>query len=518
MTDPPLIEIRGISKRFGGVLALARIELEIHAGEIHGLVGENGAGKSTLGKIVAGVIRPDEGELRVAGQAVSYHSPRDALRDGVTIVEQELALVPAMTVAENVVLGLPRKGQLGNSRRVRRYVAGLNEEFSLHLRVDAFVEGLSVGDQQKVEVLRALVRGARVIVMDEPTGRLSDTEAANLLDIMRRLSEGGTTIIYVSHFLEEVLSVASRVTVLRNGELIRTAQADEETQETLVRAMLGRDASLTFPEKRPPEPDTPVVLSVRELAGGDVIPVSGISFDVRAGEIVGLAGLVGSGRSEVAKILFAAERRTGGTVELEGRMLQARSPRAAIRRGIALVPENRKEQGLLLRLAVGTNVTLPHLGELTRANVVARRAETRETSAILKRLDVKPANPSVRTQGLSGGNQQKALFAKWLLRPPRVLVADEPTRGVDVGAKFAIYQLLDSLAAEGMAILLISSELEEILGLCHRVVVMHRGRVMAELAGDEITEEAVMRLAFGGDGDRTNGPAEAATEERESDG
>jgi len=494
------VDIRDISKRFGGVEALIDIDLVVERGSIHGLVGENGAGKSTLGKIIVGALRPDKGKIVVDGQLVQYATPRDALADGITMIHQEIALVPKLSVLQNVFLGIEsrRSGTIHN-RDMRRRFEELIDRSHFDLSPDVPVAKLSVADQKKVEILKAVARNARLIVMDEPTAALPDDETARLIEIVRGLRDAGTTIVYISHFLEEVLNVADTVTVLRNGELIRTAPTRDETPESLVMAMLGRSVSLTFPPKKFPQPDAPVVFSVRNLTRRGRI--EDISFDIRAGEIVGLAGLIGSGRSEVARAIFGADWRDSGEIEIDGQPVKVNSPGEAVGAGIAMLPESRKDQGLLMSELIGHNVSLPHLASISRGLVVEAGRELRETAALLKELDVRPPRPMVRVDSLSGGNQQKVLFAKWLFRRPRLLIADEPTHGVDVGAKRAIYQLLTSLAQEGLAVLLISSELEEVLGLAHRVLVMRLGRIAAELADSPddhstLTGDAVMRAAF----------------------
>jgi ABC-type sugar transport system ATPase subunit len=481
-----LLEARAISKRFGGTQALSGVDLSLQAGEVHCLVGENGAGKSTLGKVVAGVVAPDAGTLTLDGRKVGFRAPRDALATGIAIVEQELALVPAMTVEENV--------RLGQRRVSRRAVQQLNDECSLDLDLDVRVEGLPVAEQQKVELLRALARRARIVVMDEPTARLAGPEARNLRDIVRRLADRGTAVVYVSHFLEEVLDVGDRITVLRNGAVVRSGATAGQTADDLVAAMLGRAAVLSFPAKRPPQEDASDVLSVRGLSGLD--QVHDVSLNVRRGEIVGLAGLVGSGRTEVARLIFGADRRSAGAVELEGRPVSCSSPHRAIGDGIAYLPESRKDLGLFLRMSVQENVTLSALDGVCRLGMVSGRRERAAGATMLQRIGVQPPDPALAVGTLSGGNQQKVLFAKWLWPQPRLLIADEPTRGVDIGAKFAIYKLLAELAADGLAVLLISSELEEVVGLCHRVVVMARGRPVATFAGDEITEDRILHAAF----------------------
>ena len=495
MSTTAHIELHNVGKRFDAVVALANAYLTIERGTIHALVGENGAGKSTLGKIISGVIRPDQGEVIVNGRRVHYTAPYDALADGITMISQELTLVPKLGVMENVFLGMEsqRVGVLQRDEMRQRYES-LTARSGFSVPTDRLVAKMRVADQKKVEILRSIARNAQLIVMDEPTAALSAEEAEKLFDIVRLLRDAGTTIVFVSHFLEQVLSLADTVTVLRNGIVVRTSPAREETPESLVTAMLGRAMTLAFPPKIQPAPDAPVVFSVEGLARVGLI--ENVSLNIRAGEIVGLAGLVGSGRSEVARAIFGADRRDQGVIKINGREVQIGSPADAIRAGIVLLPESRKLQGLIMRLEVGHNVTLPHLGTLSRATLIRGRQEHRETRDLLADLDVRPPEPRVKLTSLSGGNQQKVLFAKWLFRRPLILIADEPTCGVDVGAKQAIYGLLNSLAEQGMGVLLISSEIEEVLGLAHRVYAMRQGRVVAELTGSSLTEDAVMRAIF----------------------
>jgi simple sugar transport system ATP-binding protein/ribose transport system ATP-binding protein len=353
---------------------------------------------------------------------------------------------------------------------------------------------LAVADQQKVEILRAMAREARLFVMDEPTSALTTDESGRLFELIRSLRDRGATIVYVSHFLPEVLALADAVKVLRDGRLVQTTPAAEQTPQRLVTAMLGRPLDLTFPDKAAPPADAPIVLSVRGLSRPPALQEA--SFDIRAGEIVGLAGLIGSGRTEVARALFGADRKSAGTVEVDGVALNARSPRAAIRRGLVMLPEDRKRQGLVMLRSIVENVTLPHLGDVSNAGVVEPRTERKRTSALIERLDVRTRSHAASVNTLSGGNQQKVLFAKWLFRQPKVFLLDEPTRGVDVGAKLAIYELIHSLAAQGMGVLLISSEHEEVLGLAHRVLVMRAGRIVAEFDQHAMSEEAVLHAAF----------------------
>jgi rhamnose transport system ATP-binding protein len=491
----PLVEARGISKRFGGVQALDDVSITILAGEVHGLVGENGAGKSTLAKVIGGVHRPDAGELLVDGQPVSFHAPRDALDSGIATIAQEIALVPARTVLENVLLGIESNSAgVVRTRELRKRFDELNERTGFGLDPLAVVRTLRTAEQQKVEILRAIAREARLLLMDEPTAALTRDETDRLLDTVRALAAGGTAIVLVSHYLEEVLSVCDTVTSMRNGRLVRTAPASEETPEKLVSAMIGRDMSLEFPAKVQPPADAPVVLEVRGLTRGR--DLQDVSLTVRAGEIVGLAGLVGSGRTEVARAIFGADHLDSGEIVFEGKPVTVKSPRQAARLGIAMLPESRKEQGLFMIRPVRENISIVDVRAISRIGVVERRNEGRRTGALADELDVRTSSQEAMVTTLSGGNQQKVLFAKWLFRRPKLLIADEPTRGVDVGAKRQIYELLIGLAEEGMAILLISSEIEEVLGLSHRVLVMRTGRIVEEFVGDAATDEAVMTAAF----------------------
>ena len=491
----PHVELVDIGKRFSGVQALQGITFSIATGTVHALVGENGAGKSTLGRIIAGAHAPDGGTMTVNGTPVRYHSPRDALADGVTMIAQELTLVPLRSVIENVFLG-NETGRLGVviTHPMRERYAELCERAGFDLPADAPIGSLRIADQQKVEILRALARDTKLVVMDEPTAALTSDESARLLEIVRGLRTAGTTIVYVSHFLPEVLSIADTVTVLRDGRVVHTKPAATETPATVVTAMLGRPMEMTFPDKVYPPDDAETILSVRGLTRQPAF--EDISFDVRAGEIVGLAGLIGSGRTEVARAIFGADRLESGEVTLGGELLKIRSPRGAIRAGIAMLPESRKDQGLHMSSSIVRNVSLAHLDEITRAGVVLTRPERRRVEVLTKRVDVRASRLGAWVSTLSGGNQQKVLFAKWLFKSPRVLLADEPTRGVDVGAKRAIYQLIQTLAAEGLAVVLISSELEEVLGLAHRIIVIRSGRLVAEFDGRTATENDVLHAAF----------------------
>jgi simple sugar transport system ATP-binding protein/ribose transport system ATP-binding protein len=490
----PHIETRGLSKSFGGTRALSDASISVRVGSVHALVGENGAGKSTLGKIIAGVLAPDDGQLLVRGAPVSFRSPREALERGIATIGQEPSVVPHLTVAENVLLGAePRSLGTVRRRALRKRFEVLVAAAGFDLRGDVPAGALSVAGQQEVEILRALVRSAEVVIMDEPTAALSAAETAHLHEIVRSLAAQGKTILLISHFLREVLELADTVTVLRDGEVVRSGPTEVESEESLIEAMLGQPQGSTFPPKQLPRPDARILLAAE---GVQASGIGEIDLVIRAGEIVGLAGLVGAGRSELGQTIFGARKMHGGTIELNGAPLTG-GPRKRLRAGVALIPESRKDDGLFPDRPVFENASLASLGDLTRLGVVTRRREQHVTREILARCDVRARSNRLPVRQLSGGNQQKVLLARMLLCEPKLVIADEPTRGVDVGAKRAIYEFLVGLAAEGLGVLLISSELEEIIGLSHRVAVMRAGRIVAELSGDALNESSILTAAFG---------------------
>jgi ABC-type sugar transport system ATPase subunit len=489
---PALLEASEVTKRFGATLALDGVSLAVEGGSVHALVGENGAGKSTLGKVLAGAVRPDAGTLLFDGERVEARSPKDALARGISMVAQELAIAPDLSVLDNVFLGMERDGggfRAARGARARRFEA-LSSALGFELDPGATAGKLRLADQQKIEILRVLAKDSRVIIMDEPTAALTPSEAEGLLEVTGKLRADGRTVIYVSHFLDQVLEVSDQVTVLKDGRVVRTTRAADVTADSLIESMLGRPLERTFPKKRLVPPDARVVLEARGLRVGDAPPVDLV---VRAGEIVCLTGLVGSGRSELARAVYGADRRRG-QVFVDGGPIRHTSPRAAIDMGVTMIPESRKSQGLLLERSTAENAALIHLAEHARFGVLRRTELNERVDRSLARVDVR-GGASAPAVTLSGGNQQKLLFARALLHTPKALIADEPTRGVDVGAKLAIYELLVDLAAGGMAVLLISSELEEVLGLAHRIVVLSRGRIVAELPHDA-THDEVMGAAF----------------------
>jgi ABC-type sugar transport system ATPase subunit len=490
------IELRGVSKSYGHTRAVRAVDLTVLAGTIHALVGENGAGKSTLGKIIAGAEIADAGELRVNGRTVRFRSPADALALGITLVAQESTSVRQLSVAENVLLGRQpaRAGMVRRAaveREYSRLAASLGYDLPPHVRVG----GLRIADVQKVEILRAVARGAAVIVMDEPTSKLAHADAAQLLDVLRRLRAAGTTVIYVSHSLEEVLSVADTVTVLRDGALVRTGPASTESVAGLVTAVLGREQSSAFPAKTFPPDDAAVVCEVQDLSLPPVLHE--VSLSIRSGEIVGLAGLIGSGRSELAHAIYRADRSPTGRVILDGRVVAGRTSKDAIAAGIALVPEDRQAQGLVPNLSAVQNTSLAHLRAFARRGMMQRRRERAACERSLTSVDLRAQSIDAVVRQLSGGNQQKVLFARALLKTPRLLIVDEPTRGIDVGAKRSIYDLLTRLARDGMAILMISSDLDELTGVAHRLLGMRNGRLVAEADLRREEGRGVMHAALG---------------------
>jgi simple sugar transport system ATP-binding protein/ribose transport system ATP-binding protein len=488
------LELLDVAKHFGGVRALDHVSVSVGRGSVHALVGENGAGKSTLGRIVSGALARDGGSMVLDGSPVAFTSPREALEHKVAAIAQEPSVVPQLTVAENVFLGVePRRGNVIRRRSLKRAYDRLADSAGFELAGGTNAGRLGTAEQQKVEILRALSRDAQLIVMDEPSAALGALETRQLHEIIKRLAASGKTILFISHFLGEVLTLADTVTVLRDGKVVKTTDTSSESESSLVEAMLGRPLTSTFPPRQPPPKGGPALLTVRDLRAPGV---DGASFEVRAGEILGLAGLVGAGRTELARAVFGAATAESGEIDFLDRRSLGHSPRRSLDAGLALIPESRKDEGLIFGRSSIENATLSRLAQLSTLGVVRRRAQRRAARAVLDRCEVRGASYGAPVSTLSGGNQQKVLLARMLLCSPRVLLADEPTRGVDVGAKRAIYDFLVELAAEGLGVVLISSELEEVIGLSHRVLVMRRGRIVSELEGDDIEEGAILAAAF----------------------
>jgi ribose transport system ATP-binding protein len=492
----PVLEMRAITKHFPGVLALDNAQLELMPGEVHCLLGENGAGKSTMMKILAGAQPMDSGEILIQGEAVDIPSPHHAQELGISMIYQEFNLSPFLSVAENIFLG--REPRIGSTPfidwgRMYREANDLLARIRVAMNVRQPVNELSVAQQQMVEIAKALSVNAKIIVMDEPSATLTDHELAALFELIRELRRREIGLIYISHRLEEVFEIGNRVTVMRDGQYVATNYVHEVDREGIIRMMVGRELKDEYPKE--------VFEAGAERLGVEGLSREGVfedvSFSLRTGEITGLTGLVGAGRTEVARAIFGADRKTAGTVLLDGEEVRIRSPQDAIRNGIGLLTEDRKTQGLVLGMTVRENTTLPNLRELLRGPFVDRRRERAVAEKYRKDLQIKTPSVEQITQNLSGGNQQKVVLAKWLFTQSKVLIFDEPTRGIDVGAKAEIFKLMNELIRAGVAVLMISSELPEVLGMCDRILVMHEGRLSGELSRAEATQEKVMHLATG---------------------
>ena len=495
-TDPaPVISLEHAEKSFGAVRALTDGDVDLFGGEVHGLVGENGAGKSTLVKILAGVHRLDAGRLVLDGEEAIFDNAKQSQAAGIAIIFQEPTLFPDLTVAENIFVGVQplKRFRRIDGRRMRREAAALFKQLGVRLDPDRLARGLSIADQQLVEIAKALTTNARVIVMDEPTAALTTNEVERLFRIVETLRARGNAVLFVSHRLEEIFAICQRVTVMRDGRHVWTKPTGELTVQSVIRAMVGRDMDALFP-KLDTEPGR-IVLEVDRLTReGDFTDVS---FVVRSGEIVALAGLVGAGRTEVARAIFGIDRWDAGSVEIDGRRLPPGSPSAAMAAGIGLVPEDRRQQGLVMDFSIERNIALASLDAVRRGGLILRGSERSFARDWALRLRLKYARLTNPVWTLSGGNQQKTVLAKWLGRKPRLLIVDEPTRGIDVGTKAEVHRLLSELAAQGVAILMISSELPEVLGMADRIVVLFEGRVMRDFARAEADEDAIMRAATG---------------------
>ncbi|NIA13173.1 MAG: ATP-binding cassette domain-containing protein [Nitrospiraceae bacterium] len=491
-----VLEMCDVIKRFPGVLALDCVQFNLRPGEVHCLVGENGAGKSTLMKILAGAQPMDSGVIRLSGQEIHIRSPHHAQQLGISMIYQEFNLSPFLSVAENIFLGRePRIGgtPLINWSRMYGDAREILGRIRVGLDVRTPVNELSVAQQQMVEIGKALSFNSKLIVMDEPSATLTDHELAALFDLIRTLRGQGIGIIYISHRLEEVFEIGDRLTVMRDGQYVGTHPVVDLNREEIVKMMVGRELKDEFPKEvfEPGEERVRVEGLTRHGAFEDV------SFSVRTGEIVGLTGLVGAGRTEVARAIFGADRIDSGQIFLDGKPVTVRSPQDAIRQGVGLLTEDRKGQGLILGMTVRENTTLANLSSLVKFMFVDRRAERTTTEKFIGELKIKTPSIEQVVQNLSGGNQQKVILAKWLFTESRLLIFDEPTRGIDVGAKVEIYKLMNDLARRGDAILMISSELPEALGMCDRILVMHEGRLAGELQREEATQERIMHLATG---------------------
>jgi len=491
--SPPLVRMHDIHKAFGPVKVLEGVDFELVRGEVHALMGENGAGKSTLMKILTGIYAPDQGGIDVDGQAVSITSPAEAEKYGIAIIHQELNLIPALSIADNLFLGreLSRFGLLDRKAMTKRAMEWLARVGMTRLDPDTRIERLSVGQQQMVEIARALGQNARVLIMDEPTAALTESETNTLFKLIRELREQGTGIVYVSHRMEEIFALCDRISILRDGQFVGTRDVPGLAFDEVVKMMVGRTLDARFPARTPKIGE--VRLKVEHLSGG---MVKDVSFDLHAGEVLGVAGLLGAGRTELARLLFGLDKTGSGTMSLDGVTVTPKTPTEAIQAGLGFVTEDRKAQGLVLDMSLRENVSLPRVP--AHAGLVDRPGEKKQTRGLIDALKIRTRDMELDVRALSGGNQQKVVLAKWLALKPRVLILDEPTRGVDVGGKAEIYHIINQLAEQGVAILMISSELPEVLAMSDRILVMHEGKATALLEAHGATQEAVMTAATGG--------------------
>ncbi len=493
-----LIEMKNISKSFSNVKVLENVSFSLKEGEVHALMGENGAGKSTLIKILTGIYTADTGSIYVNGQEVKFSGPKDAEKMGISVIHQELNIIPQLSVAENMFLGRDlcygKSGILRTSemkKKTREYL----EKLGISINPDEIAENLSVGQQQMVEIARAISLDTRVLIMDEPTAALTDREIETLFNVMNDLRRQGVGIIYISHRMEEIFAICDRISVLRDGHFIGTENIDETNLEAIVQMMVGRQIGGRFPERSHGIGEES--LRVENLSNGKFL--KNISFSARRGEILGIAGLMGSGRTELVRTLFGADKKASGKVFLFGKEIHIRKPEQAIAAGIAFVTEDRKQEGLVLDLSVRENISIPNLAAISKSGVVSERLERELTGDMIKKLNIKTKDAEQIVKSLSGGNQQKVVIGKWLGIKPKILILDEPTRGVDIGAKKEIYNIMNQLTAEGVTILMISSELPEILGMSDRIIVMHEGKITAIMNKEEATQESIMYAATGGE-------------------
>jgi len=490
----PLLETIGLSKAFGPVEVLSDINLAFRAGEVHAIIGENGAGKSTLMRIISGHLEPTRGSLKLEGAPLVFKGPVDAERRGVVLVHQEIMLAPHLTIAENMFLGREIKGRITlDDRQMERRARDAMKVFGVEVAVDVPVERLSIAQRQLAQIARALATPHRIVIFDEPTASLTPIETTALLRLIGDLKRQGVVVVYISHRLEEVKAVADVVTVLRDGKWVATRPAAELQPVEMARLMVGRDLLDLYPP-RSPTPTTPPALQVEHFNAPGF--ATDASFSVRPGEVLGFAGLVGAGRSELFEALFGL-RKGAGEIRLRGEPRHWSNARAGMRAGAVYLTEDRKSKGLLLEETIALNLTLAALDDFRRGPLVNRAKEARALDDAVERFDIRVGDRSIQAGQMSGGNQQKLLLAKMMLLDPHVVVIDEPTRGVDIGAKQQLYRFIVALAAEGRSVIVISSEMSELIGLCHRIVVMRAGRIVGELAGADMTEQAIVVLATG---------------------
>ncbi|MCY8972562.1 sugar ABC transporter ATP-binding protein [Bacillus atrophaeus] len=490
------IDMNDIHKAFGKNQVLSGVSFNLKPGEVHALMGENGAGKSTLMNLLTGLHGLDKGSIRINGKETYFSNPKEAEQNGIAFIHQELNIWPEMTVLENLFIGKEMTSKLGilNTKKMKALAKKQFEKLSVSLSLDQEAGKCSVGQQQMIEIAKALMTKAEVIIMDEPTAALTEREINKLFEVIASLKKDGVSIVYISHRMEEIFSICDRITIMRDGKTVDTTNISETSFDEVVKKMVGRELTDRYPQRRPELGN--IVLEVRDASKKGSF--EHVSFHVRSGEIVGVSGLMGAGRTEIMRALFGIDRLDSGEIWLAGKKTNIKNPNDAVKKGLGFITENRKDEGLLLDTSIRENIALPSLTSFSPKGVIDQKREASFVELLINRLTIKTASPETHARNLSGGNQQKVVIAKWIGIGPKVLILDEPTRGVDVGAKREIYTLMNELTDRGVAIIMVSSELPEIIGMSDRIIVVHEGKISGEVASREATQERIMTLATGG--------------------
>ncbi|MFT4399086.1 ribose ABC transporter ATP-binding protein RbsA [Bacillus sp. SW14] len=490
------IEMKDIQKAFGKNQVLSGVSFQLVPGEVHALMGENGAGKSTLMNILTGLHRSDQGQIRINGNEMYFSNPKEAEQHGIAFIHQELNIWPEMTVLENLFIGKEIVSKLGvlQTRKMKALAKEQFDKLSVSLSLDQEAGECSVGQQQMVEIAKALMTNAEVIIMDEPTAALTEREISKLFEVITALKKNGVSIVYISHRMEEIFAICDRITIMRDGKTVDTTNISETDFDEVVKKMVGRELTERYPKRAPSLGDNIFEVKNASVKGR----FEDVSFSVRSGEIVGISGLMGAGRTEIMRALFGVDRLDSGEIWIAGKKTVIKNPQDAVKKGLGFITENRKDEGLLLDTSIRENIALPNLSSFSPKGLIDHKREAEFVDLLIKRLTIKTASPETHARHLSGGNQQKVVIAKWIGIGPKVLILDEPTRGVDVGAKREIYSLMNELTERGVAIIMVSSELPEILGMSDRVIVVHEGRISGEIHAQEATQERIMTLATGG--------------------
>ncbi|WNV79341.1 sugar ABC transporter ATP-binding protein [Bacillus atrophaeus] len=490
------IDMNDIHKAFGKNQVLSGVSFNLKPGEVHALMGENGAGKSTLMNLLTGLHGLDKGSIRINGKETYFSNPKEAEQNGIAFIHQELNIWSEMTVLENLFIGKEMTSKLGilNTKKMKALAKKQFEKLSVSLSLDQEAGKCSVGQQQMIEIAKALMTKAEVIIMDEPTAALTEREINKLFEVIASLKKDGVSIVYISHRMEEIFSICDRITIMRDGKTVDTTNISETSFDEVVKKMVGRELTDRYPQRRPELGD--IVLEVRDASKKGSF--EHVSFHVRSGEIVGVSGLMGAGRTEIMRALFGIDRLDSGEIWLAGKKTNIKNPNDAVKKGLGFITENRKDEGLLLDTSIRENIALPSLTSFSPKGVIDQKREASFVELLINRLTIKTASPETHARNLSGGNQQKVVIAKWIGIGPKVLILDEPTRGVDVGAKREIYTLMNELTDRGVAIIMVSSELPEIIGMSDRIIVVHEGKISGEVASREATQERIMTLATGG--------------------